>query len=144
MSDHRVTLFVAAMQLPGDPRESLPRLIEAGIEDLGARLVRRVLQVWDDAEGPEPVFPLLRSAGASDESASMVRDWRHPVAAANSIRPAAAAGQEPSYRIFACHRMLSPLKGEDSTPSALLMAALPDWVITTPMRPTDSYLRHAV
>ena len=66
------------------------------------------------------------------------------MAAANSIRPAAAAGQEPSYRIFACHRMLSPLKGEDSTPSALLMAALPDWVITTPMRPTDSYLRHAV
>jgi len=68
-------LFMEAMQRPGDPRESLPRLIEAGIEGLGARLVRRVLQVWDDAERPEPVFPLLRSAGASDESASMVRDF---------------------------------------------------------------------
>ena len=68
-------LFMEAMQLPGDPRESLSRLIEAGIEGLGARLVRRVLQVWDDAERPEPVFPLLRSAGASDESASMVRDF---------------------------------------------------------------------
>jgi len=31
-------LFIAAMQLPGEPRESLPRLIEAGIEGLGTRL----------------------------------------------------------------------------------------------------------
>jgi AcrR family transcriptional regulator len=68
-------LFVSAMQLAGDPGDSLPRLIDAGLEGLGARLVRRVLQVWDGAEGPDAVLPLLRSAGASEESAAMVREF---------------------------------------------------------------------
>lgn len=68
-------LFAAAMKLPGSPREPLASLIETGLDDLGPRLVRRFLELWDSAEDFEPLVALFRSAPTHDQSASMLRDF---------------------------------------------------------------------
>lgn len=41
-------LFLAAMELPADPREVLGRAVAGGPDGAGERLVRAFLTVWDD------------------------------------------------------------------------------------------------
>jgi AcrR family transcriptional regulator len=74
---NKQALFAAAMDLPGNPGESLPALLGAGLDGLGPRLARHFLQVWDAAETIEPLSLLVRSAGTDDASAAMLRDFLH-------------------------------------------------------------------
>lgn len=68
-------LFAEVIKLPGSPRESVTSLLETGLGDLGARYVRRFLEVWDAAEDFEPLLALVRSTSAHDESASLLRTF---------------------------------------------------------------------
>ena len=68
-------LFAAAMQLPVDPVQLLPRLLSGGVDGLGERLVRNFLGVWDATPGQGPLLALLRSALGHEEAAAMLRDF---------------------------------------------------------------------
>jgi AcrR family transcriptional regulator len=68
-------LFVSAMEVPFDPGVVLNQLLLAGTKDLGARLLRLFLSVWDDPEASSPILALLRSAVAQDASATMLRGF---------------------------------------------------------------------
>ncbi|WP_084520158.1 TetR/AcrR family transcriptional regulator [Nocardia mexicana] len=68
-------LFAATMNLPDGPREPMSNLLTAGLDGLGARLVRRFLEVWDAAERMEPLLIMARSTGNSDASADMLREY---------------------------------------------------------------------
>jgi AcrR family transcriptional regulator len=68
-------LFVAAMQLPIDPAEFIPRLLEGGTDGLGERLVRLFLSVWDSPTGSSQFLALIRSAVAHERSAAMLREF---------------------------------------------------------------------
>lgn len=54
-------LFVAALEIPVDPRERLAEVIAAGPDGAGERLVRTFLSVWDDPELRLPLIGLARS-----------------------------------------------------------------------------------
>jgi AcrR family transcriptional regulator len=55
-------LFVAALQLPVDPRLVLAPVFEGGVEGAGERLLRVFLSVWDDEEARLPLLGLVRGA----------------------------------------------------------------------------------
>ena len=71
-------LFVAALQIPVDPREVLAPVVAAGPDGAGERLLRTLLSVWDDPELQPGLVALARSL-VSDDSASLVRDGFIPV-----------------------------------------------------------------
>jgi AcrR family transcriptional regulator len=68
-------LFAAAMGGPDSPRAPVTELLADGIDDLGVRLVRRFLEVWDATEHVEPLLALARSAHTEERSATMLREF---------------------------------------------------------------------
>ena len=54
-------LFVAALELPVDPRERLAGVIALGPEGAGERMLRVFLSIWDDPELQLPLVGLARS-----------------------------------------------------------------------------------
>lgn len=54
-------LFVAALELPVDPRERLAEVVALGPDGAGERLVRTFVSVWDDPEFRLPLLGLARS-----------------------------------------------------------------------------------
>jgi AcrR family transcriptional regulator len=71
-------LFVAALEIPVDPREILAPVVAAGPDGAGERLLRTFLSVWDDPELQPGLIALARSLVA-DDSAGLVRDGFIPV-----------------------------------------------------------------
>ena len=67
-------LFLAAMNAPVDPAELLPQAFAGGREEVGQRLVRLVLGVWDSPAGVA-ALALLRSALSNDWTARLMREF---------------------------------------------------------------------
>ncbi|MDG4765382.1 TetR family transcriptional regulator [Solwaraspora sp. WMMD406] len=67
-------LFLAAMNAPVDPGELLPQAFAGGPQEVGVRLVRLVLGVWDSPSGVA-ALALLRSALSNDWTARLMRDF---------------------------------------------------------------------
>src|SRR5919107_4365297 len=55
-------LFLAAMQIPLDPRAVVPTLFADGIPGAGERLLRLFLSVWDDPQTRLPLIALFRTS----------------------------------------------------------------------------------
>ncbi|HSU02309.1 MAG TPA: TetR family transcriptional regulator [Nocardioides sp.] len=71
-------LFVAALEIPVDPREVLGPVVAAGPDGAGERLLRTVLGVWDDPAVQPGLLAMVRSLLA-DDSGGLVRDAFIPV-----------------------------------------------------------------
>ena len=71
-------LFVAALEIPVDPREILAPVVAAGPDGAGERLLRTFLSVWDDPAIQPGLLALVRSVMA-DDNAGLVRDGFIPV-----------------------------------------------------------------
>ncbi|GAB2871712.1 TetR/AcrR family transcriptional regulator [Nocardioides pacificus] len=56
-------LFVAALELPMDPRVAMLPVIEGGPDGAGERIVRTVLGVWDDEANRLPLLAIIRGIG---------------------------------------------------------------------------------
>jgi len=95
----KTSLFAAAMALPVNPADVLAGVLTDGVEDLGERLARAFLRIWDDPAAGAPLVGLVRSAASHDEAATMLREF---------------AGQE----------MLARLAGALDDPRAELRATL--------------------
>jgi AcrR family transcriptional regulator len=68
-------LFVAAMELPVNPKEVLSRVLSGPREDLGERIVRAFLAVWDEGPARRPLIALVRSAASNERAAATVRQF---------------------------------------------------------------------
>jgi AcrR family transcriptional regulator len=69
-------LFVEAMSLPANPAEIIEELVATGEpEDLGERMIRFMLTVWDDEEDRAPLVAIIRTAMSDDQAATMVREF---------------------------------------------------------------------
>ena len=55
-------LFLAALEIPVDPRALVPRVFEPGVAGAGERLLRLLLSVWDDPAARLPLIALVRSS----------------------------------------------------------------------------------
>ena len=67
-------LFAAAMALPVNPAALVDELLQDGTHDLGERLLRRLLALWDDPAGG-PLVALVRSAASHDQAAALLRGF---------------------------------------------------------------------
>jgi AcrR family transcriptional regulator len=61
-------LFVATLQLPVQPGDLIAGLLAGSMDDVGARLVRTVLAVWDDPRRGAPLIAVLRSVSTHDQA----------------------------------------------------------------------------
>ena len=55
-------LFVAALEIPVDPRQALAPVIAGGVDGAGERLLRVFIGVWDDPANRLPLLALARGA----------------------------------------------------------------------------------
>ena len=55
-------LFLAALDIPVDPRRLVPRVFDDGVAGAGERLLRLFLSVWDDPHTRLPLIALVRTS----------------------------------------------------------------------------------
>ncbi|HSL09332.1 MAG TPA: TetR family transcriptional regulator [Pseudonocardiaceae bacterium] len=67
-------LFVAVMEIPVNPDEIIPRLLDGPPEQLAERILRTFLSVWD-ADGGGALAALVRSVAGHEEAARMMREF---------------------------------------------------------------------
>lgn len=67
-------LFRATVAIPVDPAELVPRVLAGGRDEVGERLVRTFLAVWDSPVGTAAVA-LLRSAVSNQWTARLLREF---------------------------------------------------------------------
>jgi AcrR family transcriptional regulator len=68
-------VFVAAMELPFDPAELLPQVLAGDPAELGERLARMFLGLWESEEFRTPMLGMVRSAFTSEQGATMLREF---------------------------------------------------------------------
>ncbi len=66
-------LFLAALQLPIDPRAALLPVVEGGLDGAGDRLLRVFLSVWDDEQNQQSLLALVRGL-AEPSGQRLLRD----------------------------------------------------------------------
>src|SRR5215471_15585925 len=67
-------LFLDAMQVPFDPAKVVPHILAAGVDEVGERVVRTLLAIWDSPAGA-PAAALVRSAVSNEAISRMLRDF---------------------------------------------------------------------
>ncbi len=71
----KADLFAAAVEYPVNPADVVAELLaHGGQDDLGERLVRLFLRIWDD-RGASPLFALIRSASDHEQAAAGLREF---------------------------------------------------------------------
>jgi AcrR family transcriptional regulator len=70
----KADLFAATLELPVDPAALVRGLLDGGPDDLGPRLVRTFLSIWDAVPGQGPMLALLRSAVSHERATEALRD----------------------------------------------------------------------
>jgi len=68
-------LFVAAMRLPINPAEVIPKVVAAGIDGAGEQLAAIFVRTIRELGDANPMLGLLRSATAHPGAARMLRDF---------------------------------------------------------------------
>jgi len=68
-------VFVAAVQFPADALRIVQGLFDGDLAEVGSRLVRHFLGVYEHAVQREPVLALLRSAMGQESVATMMREF---------------------------------------------------------------------
>jgi AcrR family transcriptional regulator len=66
-------LFLAALEIPVDPRRLVPTILDGGVPGAGERLVRLFLSVWDDPQARLPLLGLVRSSLVQDTPETLLR-----------------------------------------------------------------------
>jgi len=66
-------LFVAAMEIPHDVAAVIPRALDGPLEELGLRIARFVLELWDSPEMHPLMLGIVRSAATDPVAAGMFR-----------------------------------------------------------------------
>lgn len=67
-------LFKACLNFPVDPAEVIPQVLSGGEDEIGERLVRFFLRIWDSPAGAAGVA-LMRSALTNDWTARLMREF---------------------------------------------------------------------
>ncbi|GAB3274367.1 TetR/AcrR family transcriptional regulator [Parasphingorhabdus pacifica] len=92
-------LFTAAISIPIDPAEVIPKLLDGSTDELAERIVRQFLTVWDTAGGDE-FIALLRSVTSNETATAMLRDLVSRVLFGKLL--ATLRADEPELRAALC------------------------------------------
>jgi AcrR family transcriptional regulator len=66
-------LFLAALDIPVDPRRLVPKVFDEGVPGAGERLLRLFLSVWDDPHTRLPLIALVRSSLVQETPESLLQ-----------------------------------------------------------------------
>lgn len=88
-------VFVAAMQVPFNPAEAIPYIVEGPREQVAERMMRFFIGVWREPDSRAAFLGLMRSAMTNEQAAAMVRQFLRKallgrVAAALGVPPLSA------------------------------------------------------
>ena len=72
-------LFLAALEVPVDPRQVLPVVLEGDPESIAWRLLRAVLEVWDEPTARLQLAAVVRTGLASPAESNPLRDGLLPL-----------------------------------------------------------------
>jgi AcrR family transcriptional regulator len=67
-------LFIAALQIPVDPREVIPTVFAAGVDGAGERLLRAFLTVWENQDARLPLLALVRTSLGESGQVNLLRE----------------------------------------------------------------------
>jgi AcrR family transcriptional regulator len=67
-------LFLAALEVPVDPRQVLPVVLAEGLEGAAERLLSTVLGLWDDPATRRPLIAVVRTSLAPETRANLLQD----------------------------------------------------------------------
>jgi AcrR family transcriptional regulator len=67
-------LFAASIDLPISPAQIRDQVVPGDPEELGARIIRRFLAIWDETGGG-PLAALIQSVAGHEEAARMLREF---------------------------------------------------------------------
>ncbi len=98
-------LFVAAMEMPFDWASTLPALVEGPRDDIGERLVRLMLGLWEDPLVKPRFMGVVRSAATDPQAAEMVRRLLAEGPLAALARATGGPGGELGAMLAASHIM---------------------------------------
>jgi AcrR family transcriptional regulator len=73
--DGKEDLFVSALGFPARPQDIVAAALTGPPDELGVRLVRIILTIWETPEGRDRVVALLSGAMVSDAAARMLREF---------------------------------------------------------------------
>jgi AcrR family transcriptional regulator len=71
----KAELFAAAMELPVNPRELVPTMVGGDIDEIGERIVRTFLGLWEDPKSRRRMLAVLKSAVRYEAAAAMLRTF---------------------------------------------------------------------
>jgi AcrR family transcriptional regulator len=66
-------LFLAALEIPVDPRALVPTVFDEGVAGAGERLLRLFLSVWDDPRTRLPLIALVRTSLVQEAPESLLQ-----------------------------------------------------------------------
>jgi AcrR family transcriptional regulator len=96
-------LFTAALELPVDPAEILAAILPGDPEEIGVRIVRGFLEVWD-ATGGGPLAAIIQSVASHDAAARMLREFIGTVLVGRIVD--AVGPDQPQLRAGLCGSQL--------------------------------------
>ena len=99
-------LFVAAMEIPVNPAEIIPRILEGAPEQVAERILRTFLSVWD-ANGGGALAALMRSVASHEQAARMMREFVSRVVIGRIV--SAVAPDRPELRAALCGTQIAGL-----------------------------------
>lgn len=73
--DDKAALFAAAQGMPVSPAPLADHVADGDAAQVGARVVRLFLSIWDSPEGRTRIVALLRSASSHEEAARTLREF---------------------------------------------------------------------
>jgi len=73
--DGKEELFVTALGFPARPGDILAAVMNGPVEEVGLRLARTVLAIWDSPAGRDRIVALLSGALSSEAAARMLREF---------------------------------------------------------------------
>ena len=90
-------LFLEALEVPFDPRVVLRPVAEGPPDEVGLRLARVMVGIWEDEARREPLLALVRGAMTSEGIAMMLRDGFLRIVAASL--GSAVSGPDSTLRL---------------------------------------------
>lgn len=73
--DGKAGLFAEVMDIPVRPEMLVRAIAEGPLEEVGERMVRTFISVWDSPEGRARFQTIMRSAVTHDDAAHMLREF---------------------------------------------------------------------
>jgi AcrR family transcriptional regulator len=133
-------LFLAAMQVPFDPREIIPAVVAGDRAEIGVRLVGAFLKIWDSPAGTAAAA-LLRSAMSNDWTVRLLREFLVTQVLRRAMGQLELDPAEAPYRaVLVASQMAGLAMTRYIVAIEPIASAPPDWVVAAVAPTIQRYL----